>query len=59
MAVLDKIEFEKFGPYRFIGKSVYARAGANYSGQIFGGLWQNSNWVFNEPEKIKSKPAYT
>jgi len=53
MAVLDKIEFEKFGPYRFIGKSVYARAGANYSGYIFGGLWQNSSWVFNELDKLK------
>jgi hypothetical protein len=46
MAILEKIEFEQFGPYRFIGKSVYARAGAEYSGQIFGGLWGISSGIF-------------
>ena len=53
MAVLDKIEFEKFGPYRFIGKSVYARAGANYSGHIFGALWGNSEWIFKTLDSLK------
>jgi len=53
MAVLDKIEFEKFGPYRFIGKSVYARAGANYSGYIFGALWGNSEWIFKTLDSLK------
>ena len=52
MAVLEKIEFEKFGPFRFIGKSVYARAGANYSGQIFGGLWSNSAWIFEALDNL-------
>ena len=41
MAVLDKLEFIRFGPYRFIGKSVYARVGAPFTGEIFGSLWTN------------------
>ena len=38
MAMLEKLEFEQFGPYRFIGKSVYARIGSESSGEIFGNL---------------------
>jgi hypothetical protein len=52
MATLEKIEFEKFGPYRFIGKSVYARSGAGNSGYIFGGLWCNFDWVGKELDKL-------
>ena len=40
MAVLEKLEFVPFGPYRFIGKSVYARIGGQYSGVLFGALWE-------------------
>ena len=42
---------ENFGPYRFIGKSVYARAGK--SGMIFGGLWEKSGWIFEELDAMK------
>ena len=49
MATLEKIEFEEFGPYRFIGRSVYARP---WSGDIFGGLWCNSGHVFEALEKL-------
>ena len=44
MVKLEKFEIAKFGPYRFIGKSVYARCGQ--SGEIFGGLWGQSDWIF-------------
>jgi hypothetical protein len=47
MATFEKIEFEQFGPYRFIGKSVYARVGAEQSSEIFGGLWGNSSGIFS------------
>lgn len=56
MVILEKIEFKPFGPYRFIGKSVYARAGAEFSGQIFGNLWENSKWIF---EKLDCLSEYT
>jgi len=46
MLTLEKFEIVPLGPCRFIGKSVYARAGAGYSGQIFGGLWGNSAGIF-------------
>jgi len=52
MEALKKFEIVKFGPYRFIGKSVYARAGV--SGTIFGGLWDNANWVFEELDKLSA-----
>jgi len=42
--VLMKCEVLTCGPYRFIGKSVYARTGI--SGKIFGCLWENSDWIF-------------
>lgn len=53
MATLNKIVFEEFGPFRFIGKSVYARAGAEYSGQIFGGLWCNGDTIFNTLDNMR------
>ena len=52
MATLTNLEFAPFGPYRFIGKSVYARAGAQYSGQIFGSVWGSSAWIFEALGKI-------
>ena len=57
MATLDKIEFEEFGPYRFMGKSVYARVGGMLpsfdKNSIFGDLCRNSAWIFNELENLK------
>jgi hypothetical protein len=50
MEALKRFEITEFGPYRFIGKSVYARAGK--SGYIFGGLWGNADWVFEELNKL-------
>ena len=47
MTTLKKFEIEPFGPYRFIGKSVYARAGSGNSGMIFGGLWGNSKGIMD------------
>ncbi|MCL1887888.1 MAG: hypothetical protein FWF96_03335 [Kiritimatiellaeota bacterium] len=50
MKTLEKFELTPFGPYRFIGKSVYARAGGfcvtTQQSGIFGGLWKNSGWIF-------------
>lgn len=43
MAKLEKFEISEFGPYRFIGKTVYAAPG---SGEIFGELWGNSKEIF-------------
>lgn len=55
MATLEKLEFKLWGPCRFIGKSVYARAGALQSGEIFGHLWGISQSVF---EKLDSMTEY-
>lgn len=44
MAKLEKFEIAPFGPFRFIGKTVYAAPG---SGKIFGGLWENSKELFD------------
>ena len=52
MAALKKNEFEKFGPCRFIGKSVYTRSGPENSGYIFGGLWGNYRLIFEEIDKL-------
>ena len=56
MATINKIEFEQFGPYRFMGKSVYAQAGGMLASfdknSIFGDLLKNSNWIFAELEKL-------
>ena len=50
-AVLEKLEFKPFGPYRFIGKAVCA---APYSGAVFGALWGTSPQIMavldNMPE---------
>jgi len=50
MDALKKFEITSFGPYRFIGKSAYTRAGK--SGYIFAGLWENAGWVFEELDKL-------
>lgn len=44
MAKLEKFEITEFGPFKFIGKTVYAPPG---SGEIFGGLWENSKEIFD------------
>lgn len=49
MAILEKIEFEAFGPYRFIGKTVFAPPG---SGEVFGGLWGSSRSVFDAIDEL-------
>ncbi|MBQ4573820.1 MAG: hypothetical protein IJA85_01350 [Clostridia bacterium] len=49
MGTLNQFKLCKFGPYRFIGKSVYARAGK--SGNIFGYMWSNK-WIFEELDKL-------
>lgn len=54
MAVLDKLEFIRFGPYRFIGKSVYARVGAPFTGEIFGSLWGNSAGIFARLDELNA-----
>jgi len=43
MAALEKLEFAKLGPCRFIGKTAYAPPG---SGEVFGAMWCNSEAVF-------------
>ena len=52
MAKLEKLEFERFGPYKFIGKSVYARTGSKNSGQIFGNLWSMKKWIFEKIDRL-------
>jgi len=45
----------KGGPYKFIGKSVYARAFGDWgdiSGDIFGGMWGKSKKIFEELDKL-------
>ena len=49
---LEKFEVVKCGPYRFIGKSVYARAFGK-SDMIFGGLWEKSDWIFKQLGSLK------
>jgi len=50
---LMSLTIEKCGPYRFIGKSVYARAFDNKgSREIFDGLWEQSAWIFEELDKL-------
>jgi len=36
---LERFEIVKFGPYKFVGKSVYARSGV--MGDVFGGLYRS------------------
>lgn len=56
-ATSEAIRFVPFGPYRFIGKSVYARSGASDcdrgSGDLFGALWKQSDWIFEELDGLK------
>jgi hypothetical protein len=52
MATLEKLEFTPFGPCRFIGKSVYARCGPQWSGPIFGALWANSAGIFAQLDPL-------
>lgn len=49
MGKMNSFSVQPFGPYRFIGKSVYARAGK--SSDIFGGMWKNQ-WVFEQLDKL-------
>jgi len=53
MAALEKFEIVPFGPYRFIGKSAYARAWKESSEEIWWGVWKNSGWVFNALDQLK------
>lgn len=53
MATLENLEFVPFGPYRFIGKSVYARMGSAYSGPVFGSLWQHSKPIFDKLDQMQ------
>ena len=52
MATLESLQFVPFGPYRFIGKSVYARIGTENSGLIFGSLWQYSKTIFDKLDRL-------
>jgi len=56
MATLDKFEVVKFGPYRFIGKSVYARSWGMCASfdqtNILGGLCRNCKCIFDALEDL-------
>ena len=55
---LDKFEVaEQFGPYRFIGKTVYARAWEESSDKIYAALWENSEWIFDILDNLKEYAA--
>lgn len=49
MTTLEKCEIAVFGPYRFLGKTVYAPPGA---GETFGGLWANSKEIFDALDRL-------
>jgi len=54
MSKLLKFEIVKHEPYRFIGKSVYARAGmACGNGNFCAFLWDNSQWIFDALDNLK------
>ena len=55
MGKMLKFEIVKFGPYKFVGKSVYARAGmaCGHDASFAGYLWDNSDWIFEELDKLK------
>ena len=55
MATLDKFEIVNGGPYKFIGKSMYARAGK--SGDLCGAIWGCSDWVFEALDKLQECAA--
>ena len=49
---MQKFEIVRFGPYRFMGKSVYARAGMKCGdGNFAGFLWEN--FYFDELDELK------
>ena len=51
-SAFEKFEVVKFGPYRFVGKSVYL---GNKRGTevFFDFMWKQSDWVFKELDKMK------
>lgn len=49
MAKLEKFEITEFGPFRFIGKTVYAPPG---SGEAFGDLWSASKEIFDTLDRL-------
>ena len=52
---LENFEIVKCGPYRFIGRSVYAWAhDAPGTNEVFHSLWQQSDWVFEILDEIKA-----
>ena len=52
--MLDKFEVaEEFGPYRFIGKSVYCRAWQDNTIAIQRGTWKYCDWVFETLDNMK------
>ena len=54
MSTLLKFEVVKHEPYRFIGKSIYARAGMQCGqGNFCDYLWSNSKWVFEHLDGLK------
>jgi len=51
---LMSFEVVKGGPYRFVGKAVYARAfDGRGSKDIFRATWDSCDWVFEELDKLK------
>lgn len=54
MTELKEFKIEQFGSYRFIGKSIYARAGMQCGKSNFAGfLWDNSEWIFEKLDDLK------
>ena len=53
MTKLDSIEIVPFGPYRFIGRSVYASPFHREAGGIYRAMWENSDWIFEELDKLQ------
>jgi len=50
---VEKFDITKFGPYRFIGKSVPARGhGPISTTDIFRSLWHYSDWIFNKLDEM-------
>lgn len=51
---MNQFAVEQFGPYRFIGKSLYARAGMQCGDNDLGRLlWDNSSWVFEKLDGLQ------
>ncbi|MCL2547363.1 MAG: hypothetical protein FWE06_09340 [Oscillospiraceae bacterium] len=50
----ESFEVVKFAPYRFIGKTVYARAFIKTgSAEVFKSLWEHSEWIFSALDELK------